>query len=92
MNIFSKSIFLLNSDRIADVLKATMAAPTYFPPQHLHKQIIKDGRFVKDPNSDHIPPEIFIDGGVFANDPDYLHQHGVVIQDGYGLMDWQLIY
>jgi hypothetical protein len=43
---------------IVDVLKATMAVPTYFPPQHMHKQIIQDGRFVKDPDSDHKPAEI----------------------------------
>jgi patatin-like phospholipase/acyl hydrolase len=57
-----------------------MAAPTYFPPQPIHKQIIQDGRFVKDPNSDHIPPEIFIDGGVFANDPELVALWAIRIQ------------
>ncbi|CAF1086086.1 unnamed protein product [Didymodactylos carnosus] len=53
--------------RIADVLKATMAAPTYFPPHKLYKGKIENGHFV--PFKHH---EIFIDGGVFANDPELI--------------------
>jgi hypothetical protein len=52
--------------RIADVLKATMAAPTYFPPQALSTGIIENGHFISDKSSE----EIFVDGGVFANDPE----------------------
>ncbi|CAF0890808.1 unnamed protein product [Didymodactylos carnosus] len=51
--------------RIADVLKATMAAPAYFPPHKLHKGNVENGHFVPDKHH-----EIFIDGGVFANDPE----------------------
>src|SRR5207237_3628975 len=47
--------------RIADVLKATMAAPTFFPPHKVYKKTIENNRSV---------PEVFIDGGVFANDPE----------------------
>ncbi|CAF0927057.1 unnamed protein product [Didymodactylos carnosus] len=53
--------------RIADVLKATMAAPTYFPPHKMHTGIIENGHFV--PNKHH---KIYIDGGVFANDPELI--------------------
>ncbi|CAF1573423.1 unnamed protein product [Rotaria sp. Silwood1] len=55
---------------IADVLKATMAAPTYFPPHEMCKRTIKNGHFIQDKNDNNILPEIFIDGGVFANDPE----------------------
>ncbi|CAF3895900.1 unnamed protein product, partial [Didymodactylos carnosus] len=51
--------------RIADVLKATMAAPTYFPPHKMHRGIIENGHFV--PNKHQ---KIYVDGGVFANDPE----------------------
>ncbi|CAF0927023.1 unnamed protein product [Didymodactylos carnosus] len=53
--------------RIADVLKATMAAPSYFPPHKLHKGNVENGHFVPDKHH-----EIFIDGGVFANDPELI--------------------
>lgn len=57
---------------IADVLKATMAAPTYFPPHPVHKSIVKNGHYVRNKNDDDNDKsaEIFIDGGVFANDPE----------------------
>ncbi|CAF0805872.1 unnamed protein product [Adineta steineri] len=54
--------------RIADVLRATMAAPTYFPPQPVSTGIIENGRFI----SNEVTPEIFIDGGLFANDPELM--------------------
>ncbi|CAF1143703.1 unnamed protein product [Didymodactylos carnosus] len=53
--------------RIADVLKATMAAPTYFPPHKMHRGIIENGHFV--PNKHQ---KIYVDGGVFANDPELM--------------------
>jgi hypothetical protein len=53
--------------RIADVLKATMAAPTFFPPHKVCKGTMESGRFVPDNSS---APEVCIDGGVFANDPE----------------------
>lgn len=51
--------------RIADVLKATMAAPTYFPPQEVWSGKKHHGHFMKQES-----PELYIDGGVFANDPE----------------------
>lgn len=51
--------------RIADVLKAAMAAPTYFPPYEIYKGIKDNGQFI--PGT---IPELFIDGAVFANDPE----------------------
>ncbi|CAF1592221.1 unnamed protein product, partial [Didymodactylos carnosus] len=63
--IFNTSCYDHLSYRIADVLKATMAAPTYFPPYKMNKWKIEDGLF--QPNG---PTEIFIDGGMFANDPE----------------------
>ena len=54
--------------RIADVLKATMAAPTYFPPQKISRGIIENGHFI----SDSTTTEIFVDGGIFANDPEFV--------------------
>ncbi|CAF1144515.1 unnamed protein product [Didymodactylos carnosus] len=66
MTAFNTSYAPHWSYRIADVLKATMAAPTYFPPHPVHKwNKTENGEFHKDKN-----PEIFIDGGVFANDPE----------------------
>jgi len=53
--------------RIADVLKATMAAPTYFPPHEMSKGIIENGQFKPTRL-----PEIFVDGGIFANDPELI--------------------
>lgn len=51
--------------RIADVLKATMAAPTYFKPHEMWKGKKEGGDWKPYGDS-----EIFIDGGVFANDPE----------------------
>ncbi|CAF3612259.1 unnamed protein product [Rotaria sp. Silwood1] len=51
---------------IADVLKATMAAPTYFQPWSIPKGIKENGSFVEGPK----PHDVYIDGGVFANDPE----------------------
>ena len=51
--------------RIADVLKSTMAAPTYFPPQEVFQGVQHNGYFLQGDKS-----ELFIDGGVFANDPE----------------------
>lgn len=51
--------------RIADVLKSTMAAPTYFPPQEVYRGSQQHGQFIPGKKL-----EIFIDGGVFANDPE----------------------
>ena len=71
-NTTTNSITIFNTSyskhwgyRIADVLKATMAAPTYFPPQIVYRGIQKNGQFIPNPN-----PELFIDGAVFANDPE----------------------
>ena len=51
--------------RIADVLKSTMAAPTYFPPQEVFQWTQENGHLRRGDKS-----ELFIDGGVFANDPE----------------------
>jgi predicted acylesterase/phospholipase RssA len=51
--------------RIADVLKATMAAPTYFPPHEAYRGTQTNGYFIPEGDS-----ELFVDGGVFANDPE----------------------
>ena len=56
--------------RLADVLKATMAAPTYFPPHEVHKGIIENGHFLSNSLSGKNLSEVYIDGGVFANDPE----------------------
>ncbi|CAF1436606.1 unnamed protein product [Adineta ricciae] len=71
-NTTTNSITIFNTSyaphwnyRIADVLKATMAAPTYFPPMEIFTGKKVDGVFRKDAQS-----ELFIDGGVFANDPE----------------------
>ncbi|UJR18089.1 hypothetical protein I4U23_004989 [Adineta vaga] len=71
-NTTTNSIMIFNTSysqhwgyRIADVLKATMAAPTYFPPME-----ISTGKKVNDQFEKDGPSELFIDGGVFANDPE----------------------
>lgn len=71
-NTTKNSIMIFNTSyakhweyRIADVLKATMAAPTYFPPHEVYQGVKNDGEFT--PHGD---PELFIDGGMFANDPE----------------------
>jgi predicted acylesterase/phospholipase RssA len=71
-NITDNTIMIFNTSyskhwgyRIADVLKSTMAAPTYFPPQEVYKGIQHDGQFFPGKKS-----KLFIDGGVFANDPE----------------------
>ena len=46
--------------RVADVLKSTMAAPTYFPP-HIMNVTNSDGE---------VSQHGMIDGGVYANDPE----------------------
>jgi hypothetical protein len=51
--------------RIGDVLKSTMAAPTYFPPHQVYQGIQDNGIFLPGKIS-----ELFIDGGIFANDPE----------------------
>ena len=56
--------------RLADVLKATMAAPTYFPPHEIPRGVIENGRFVSVETSGGKQPDTFIDGGIFANDPE----------------------
>ncbi|CAM2713901.1 unnamed protein product [Rotaria socialis] len=61
--------------RIADVLKSTMAAPTYFPPHPIYTTI--NGKEESSPQS---TPELFIDGGVFANDPELAALWAVRIQ------------
>ncbi|CAF3348255.1 unnamed protein product [Rotaria socialis] len=65
MTIFNTSYASHWGYRVADVLKATMAAPTYFPPQEVWSGTKKHGHFVKNKTS-----ELYIDGGVFANDPE----------------------
>ena len=72
-NTTTNSIIIFNTSyskhwgyRIADVLKATMAAPTYFPPHIMFPGKKVDGHFVKDNSRS----ELYIDGGVFANDPE----------------------
>jgi predicted acylesterase/phospholipase RssA len=65
ITIFNTSYSEHWSYRIADVLKATMAAPTYFPPYKMCKGKKINGHFVRDGR-----PELYIDGGVFANDPE----------------------
>jgi patatin-like phospholipase/acyl hydrolase len=51
--------------RIADVLKAAMAAPIYFLPQEVYKGTQHNEQFLPEKTS-----ELFIDGAVFANDPE----------------------
>jgi hypothetical protein len=53
---------------IADVLKATMAAPTFFPTQNVSKRIIENDCVTEKKS----PSEIFVDGGIFANDPELI--------------------
>ncbi|CAF1219562.1 unnamed protein product [Rotaria sp. Silwood1] len=65
MAIFNTSYAKHWGYRIADVLKATMAAPTYFPPYEVCSGKKHNEHFVKDGT-----PELYIDGGVFANDPE----------------------
>ncbi|CAF3104225.1 unnamed protein product [Rotaria sp. Silwood2] len=71
-NITTDSMAIFNTSyakhwgyRISDVLKATMAAPTYFPPHEIWSGKKHYGNFVKEGTS-----ELYIDGGVFANDPE----------------------
>ena len=70
ITIFNTSYSKHWSYLIADVLKATMAAPTYFPPHPVYQRVIENGYFVANNNDDDTSAEIFIDGGVFANDPE----------------------
>ncbi len=42
-----------------------MAAPTYFPLQRVYRVIQVDEHFIRSPT-----PELFVDGGIFANDPE----------------------
>ncbi|CAF1126473.1 unnamed protein product, partial [Rotaria sordida] len=65
MTIFNTSYAKHWGYRIADVLKATMAAPTYFPPHEIWSGTKHHGHFMKEGT-----PELYIDGGVFANDPE----------------------
>ena len=71
-NTTKNSIMIFNTSyskhwgyRIADVLKSTMAAPTYFPPKEVFEGFQHNGYFLPGSAS-----ELFIDGGVFANDPE----------------------
>jgi predicted acylesterase/phospholipase RssA len=68
--IFNTSYANHWSYRIADVLKATMAAPTYFPPHKIHRISINDNMKSKLDMSTKSQADLFIDGGVFANDPE----------------------
>lgn len=52
---------------LADVLKATMAAPTFFPPQRVRERQNDNETTDGKGNED---GDLFIDGGVFANDPE----------------------
>jgi len=65
MTVFNTSYAEHWRYRIADVLKATMAAPTYFPPYQLAMGSTYDDSFQPVNKS-----EVYIDGGVFANDPE----------------------
>ncbi|CAF3003725.1 unnamed protein product [Rotaria sp. Silwood2] len=65
MTIFNTSYAEHWGYRIADVLKATMAAPTYFQPCTMYKRKKVNDHFERDGED-----ETFIDGGVFANDPE----------------------
>ena len=65
ITVFNTSYAKYWGYRIADVLKATMAAPTYFPPYEMSSGKKVNGCFVSDG-----APELHIDGGVFANDPE----------------------
>ncbi|CAF0750637.1 unnamed protein product [Rotaria sordida] len=65
MTIFNTSYAEHWGYRIADVLKATMAAPTFFRPCTMYKRKKVNNHFERDSND-----ETFIDGGVFANDPE----------------------
>ncbi|CAF1279252.1 unnamed protein product [Adineta ricciae] len=65
MTIFNTSYAEHWGYRIADVLKATMAAPTYFRPCTMYRRKQVNGHYERDGDD-----ETFIDGGVFANDPE----------------------
>ncbi len=65
ITVFNTSYAKYWGYRIADVLKATMAAPTYFPPYEMSNGKKVNGHFVKAGAL-----ELHIDGGVFANDPE----------------------
>ncbi|CAF4111451.1 unnamed protein product, partial [Adineta steineri] len=66
MTIFNTSYSEHWGYRIADVLKATMAAPTYFRPCTMYKRKKNvNGIYERDGQD-----ETFLDGGVFANDPE----------------------
>ena len=65
ITIFNTSYSKHWNYRIADVLKATMAAPTYFPPYEVWSWENQGERHVKVGT-----PELYIDGGVYANDPE----------------------
>ncbi|CAF1057886.1 unnamed protein product [Adineta steineri] len=66
MTIFNTSYSEHWGYRIADVLKATMAAPTYFRPCTMYKRKKNvNGIYERDGKD-----ETFLDGGVFANDPE----------------------
>ena len=58
-----------------------MAATTYFPAQCINKlKVDQNGRCVKDPNSNPNPDQIFIDGAIFANDPELIALSEVTMQ------------
>jgi patatin-like phospholipase/acyl hydrolase len=75
ITVFNTSFAEHWSYRIADVLKATMAAPTYFPPWSMFKGRKENGNFVQDDEE-----QVFIDGGVFANDPELIALWTIRIQ------------
>jgi len=92
--VFNSSYFNHWSYRIADVLKATMAAPTYFPPQKMSHGIIQNGQFIPK-----MSPKIFVDGGIFANDPELMALWGLkwkqsihyhILSIGTGAYDTQI--
>ena len=59
--IYDSSHPAFRSFRVVDVLKATMAAPTFFPPHYL-QQALRLWRRRAD--------GCYVDGGIFANDPE----------------------
>jgi len=70
-NASGDSVIMFNSHykrhrhfSIVDVLCSTMAAPTYFPPYTM--------QFSIHPETNKPVTDTFVDGGIFANDPEYL--------------------
>ena len=73
-DITTNIIMILNTSyskhrgyQIADVLKSFMGVPTYYPPQEVFQWFQENEHLRRGDKS-----ELFIDGGVFANDAELL--------------------